>query len=59
MGQHSTTGVKWIYTDTCSKITNLKPSIGTILPVINLHGQQNALREADQLTLASEGSMHV
>ena len=37
-------------------IAKLEPSIGTISPVVNLHGQRKVLLKADQLTLASGGS---
>ena len=36
----------------------LEPSIGTISPVMCLHGWEKHSREADQLTLASGGSEH-
>ena len=35
-----------------------EPSFGTILPVVDLHGQQKALWKTDQSTLASGGNEH-
>ena len=37
---------------------NLEPSMGTISPIMNLHGQQKVLWKADQSTLASGGNEH-
>ena len=62
-GQYSTTRPRQTCAD-CgsdikSPIAKLKPSIGTISPVMDLHGQKKHYGEADQLTLASGGSeMH-
>ena len=48
-----------MFTDTGSNIsptTDLEPTIDTILPVVNLHGQQNVLGKADRFRLANNGS---
>ena len=42
-GQYSTTGPKLTSIDSGSNIRSSLPIIGTILPVMNLHGQQNVL----------------